>query len=270
MLFRRFRGRRLTKRLLRDEAERVEPAVQEAHLRMQVVVAASRRELAAFTAGRPICPNCGGRMVVRMAKRGIQNGSQFWGCFELPRLSDHFRPRSLSGVCARTPVKEEDLPPEARAQIARVRLLGQTADRTVREFEARVAALREVAGQERSRIAADREMMETFVADKVAGSELIARAWADYEEARTEALVEKLRLKGRPARAAAEELREKGRSLAEVRRRAKLAEWVVALYEWHFPWLADLRDEEEERTYSAVVGRRRITATPTRIRSLTV
>jgi Restriction endonuclease len=28
----------------------------------------------------------------------------------------------------------------------------------------------------------------------------------------------------------------------------------VALYEWHFPWLADLRDEEEERTYLGSAG----------------
>jgi hypothetical protein len=63
------------------------------------------------------------------------------------------------------------------------------------------------------------------------------------------AIVEKLRLKGRPAKAAADEIREKGRALAEARREAKLAGWVVTLYEWHFPWLADLRNDEEERAF---------------------
>lgn len=33
----------------------------------------------------PECPNCGGQMVGRTAKRGANAGSQFWGCSQYPR-----------------------------------------------------------------------------------------------------------------------------------------------------------------------------------------
>jgi hypothetical protein len=41
----------------------------------------------------------------------------------------------------------------------------------------------------------------------------------------------------------------KGRELAEARRRLKVAEYLLALYEFHFPWLAEFRDLEAEIDY---------------------
>jgi len=38
--------------------------------------------------------------------------------------------------------------------------------------------------------------------------------------------------------------------MAELRRRMKLAEYITALYEFHFPWLADFRDVEAELDYA--------------------
>ena len=95
--------------------------------------------------------------------------------------------------------------------------------------------------------------IEALVHDKVSGFEFIARAWADYELALSESQAGALIVKRRPAKKAADAVREKGRQLAETRRRAKLAEWIVALYEFHFPWLEELRSFDEEESYIAHV-----------------
>jgi hypothetical protein len=89
----------------------------------------------------------------------------------------------------------------------------------------------------------------TLLESRVKGFELIAKAWNDYEIARSRAKASALSWKKHPAKKAADEVRAKGRELAEARRRAKITEWVLALYEWHFPWLAELRDLEWERSY---------------------
>jgi Restriction endonuclease len=39
--------------------------------------------------------------------------------------------------------------------------------------------------------------------------------------------------------------------MGDLRRELKRAEWVLRLYEWHFPWLTELRDFEEEQSYVA-------------------
>jgi hypothetical protein len=46
-------------------------------------------------------------------------------------------------------------------------------------------------------------------------------------------------------------VRAKGKELATLRRELKRTEWVLQLYEWHFPWLTELRDVEEEESYIA-------------------
>ena len=79
----------------------------------------------------------------------------------------------------------------------------------------------------------------------------MAQAWADWELARAESEAEGLRRKKHPAVKASEVVREKGREMAELRRHMKLAEYVAALYEYHFPWLVDLRDLDAELDYAA-------------------
>lgn len=86
----------------------------------------------------------------------------------------------------------------------------------------------------------------------MAGFEILAGAWADFEEARAEAEAVALETKSHPARGAAEQIRAKGEQLAEMRRRAKLAEWLLAFYEWHVPWLVELRDLDADTDGAAV------------------
>jgi hypothetical protein len=90
-----------------------------------------------------------------------------------------------------------------------------------------------------------------LVRNRAGGLEYVANAWADYELARAEAQATALEHKARPALIAAQTVRDKGRELAEMRRRAKRAEWLAAFYEWHVPWLSDLRDVEEEEAFVA-------------------
>jgi hypothetical protein len=135
-------------------------------------------------------------------------------------------------------------------------------DRVARESERRVAdaqARLEQTSQELARLRdeVERRRLEAeatvvaLVRDKIRGFEFIARAWADYELALAETQGLALGLKEPPAPRAADVVREKGAAVSEARRRAKLAEWIVALYEFHFPWLTDLRDLDEEQGFVA-------------------
>jgi hypothetical protein len=99
------------------------------------------------------------------------------------------------------------------------------------------------------RAEADRQFVERLVRDRIAAVGVLADIWADYEIAYSSQLADELRRKTRPAPKAASAVRERGKTLAAMRRRATAAEWIVALYEWHFPWLAELRDDEEQRSY---------------------
>ena len=78
----------------------------------------------------------------------------------------------------------------------------------------------------------------------------IAQAWADWELAVARDESNYLRRKKRPARSAAEAVAAKGREMSELRRELKLAQYVTALYEFHFPWLADLHDLDATLDYS--------------------
>lgn len=65
--------------LLREKAGR--PAAAEA-VPTPVPAAAP---VASGTKPSPICPQCGGAMVLRTAKTGTNQGGQFWGCSNFPR-----------------------------------------------------------------------------------------------------------------------------------------------------------------------------------------
>ncbi len=73
---------------------------------------------------------------------------------------------------------------------------------------------------------------------RVRGVAFIADAWGDYERARADRLATALQYKKHPARSAAKEVRAKGKELSALRRELKRAQWVLALYEFHFPWLS--------------------------------
>lgn len=116
------------------------------------------------------------------------------------------------------------------------------------------ASAREGFEIERKDIAKDRAVLDALVESRVQGYELIAAAWADYETARGEVTVEWLEGKSHPAYTAAETVRKKTQELAVLRRQAKLAEHIVALYEWHFPWLVEFRDAAEGEAYVEEAG----------------
>jgi hypothetical protein len=142
-----------------------------------------------------------------------------------------------------------ELPYEAQALLESVRRAGEEATGIRRELARDLDQARnEIENARQESEAAYRAVM-TLLESRVKGFELIADAWNDYEIARSRAQASALSRKKHPAKKAADEVRAKGRELAEVRRRAKIAEWVLALYEWHFPWLAELRDLEWERSY---------------------
>lgn len=137
-------------------------------------------------------------------------------------------------------MKPVRLPPEAKRQIEDFEALKAEIADSVAKMRDELGVIRQEAGAER---ASRQATLDVMIADKVAAAGLVAGAWADYENAIAEARAEVLAAKSRPALAAAEEVRERGRKLAALRHESKYARWLLGLYEWHFPWLADLRDE---------------------------
>jgi hypothetical protein len=144
-----------------------------------------------------------------------------------------------------------ELSEEARALIADVERLEERAQRARDEIAQLAESARESFARERAEIERDRELLDALLEKRSQAHELIASAWADWEIARGEITAEWLETKAHPALTAAENVRAKTRELAVLRREAKLAQQTVELYEWHFPWLAELRDIGEGEAYVA-------------------
>jgi hypothetical protein len=98
------------------------------------------------------------------------------------------------------------------------------------------------------------KLLETMLDDRFAGIEILADAWADLELARGEIDAGELIRKSHPAYSSAEVVRAKSKELAAMRKRAKYLEQVLKLYEWHVPWLTELRDLEEEQSYAKLAS----------------
>lgn len=146
-------------------------------------------------------------------------------------------------------IDEEDLPPEAQEAIRKVRQLDMMATGKTARFGEYVEHQKVALGAEREELAATEEAFEALVLDKVAGAHMLGEMWAERERVLADTLAEKLRVKQRPAFGAAREVSSKGCDLAAARREAKANEWLLRLYEFHFPWLVDLREDEEQRSY---------------------
>lgn len=127
----------------------------------------------------------------------------------------------------------------------------QAVERTEREIEENREAVDNYRKQVAGELARDRATAETLISDSVAGFAIVGEAWADYQVALADAEARALESKTRPAQKAAEAVREKGKRLADATRRAKAAEWTVALYEHHLPWITELRSAAEQASYVA-------------------
>ena len=128
------------------------------------------------------------------------------------------------------------LPAEARALLQRFAGVQSDAERLAKTIEE---------GQ---------KLLETMLENRFAGIELLAEAWADYELARGQIEEQDLIREKHPAYSSAEVVRAKSKELAAMRKRAKYLEQVLKLYEWHVPWLTELRDLEEEESYAKLAS----------------
>jgi hypothetical protein len=168
-----------------------------------------------------------------------------------PHLAVERVPGGVDRCDEEAALKRDQLSREALEQVRAVEHLGAEAKRVVDVARAELERVRQAAAKERESIATERAAFDALIAAKTAGAEIIADAWADYEDAVTRAQADQLRIKSRRAPKGADALRERGKEMRRLRREAKLNEWIVRMYEYHFPWLAELRDLEEEAAYLA-------------------
>jgi hypothetical protein len=140
-----------------------------------------------------------------------------------------------------------DLPKQAKDVLFDLSMVESSANAIREEIENLTGQAR----AEAEKLARDRDVVDGLIENRTAAYPLVAAVWADYERAKASAEAKELATKKRPAPKAADAVREKGRELAEARRQAKLAQYVVQLYEWHFPWLTELRDVGEAESFVA-------------------
>jgi hypothetical protein len=82
-VIRRWRERRLLKRLLRSEIERANVSVTKAQRELRIASASWRRELERVSSS-PRCPTCGAGLQARTGRNGAAKGRTFWGCSRWP------------------------------------------------------------------------------------------------------------------------------------------------------------------------------------------
>lgn len=148
-------------------------------------------------------------------------------------------------------MSDYELPEEAVYVLVKLDVVEGRAEGIREEIAQQAEAAREMFERQRADIDRDRAIVDALIKDRLSAYEQIAEVWADYELARADVVARFLEYKPRPAEKAAETLREKAREMAELRRRAKAAEYRARLYEGHFPWLTDLLDVGEAESYVA-------------------
>jgi hypothetical protein len=141
-----------------------------------------------------------------------------------------------------------ELPEEAQRLIDEVARLEGRAQGIRKEIAEAAQAARQEFETQRAQIDRDRATLEALIESRGRGYALVAEAWKEYELALADVTARFLESEKRAAPTAADTVRSMGEELAEARRRAKIAEYVIQLYEWHFPWLTELRDASAEET----------------------
>jgi hypothetical protein len=122
---------------------------------------------------------------------------------------------------------------------------------SLRDARRAVAAERDEVEGARQELGHEHDAIHALLESRVYSFDIIADAWEEFERVRADTVAAALEMKSHPAHSAAKEMRTKGRELATARRDLKRVEWVLRLYEWHFPWLGELRETEEELSYVA-------------------
>jgi len=90
------------------------------------------------------------------------------------------------------------------------------------------------------------EEVRLLAQQKAIGFPWLAEAYADFFHLEDQQIAHRLKTKIRPARQAAEAVREAGRRRRDAERKARLLEYLIKYYETLFPWLEDLKSEEVE------------------------
>lgn len=122
----------------------------------------------------------------------------------------------------------------------------------IQRLEADLRKLEKAATTAREELEARQAFLDETIRNRFAGVDVLSKMWEDYELSRARIDATDLIRKSHPAYTAADTVKAKGRELAAMRRRAKYLEHVLRLYEWHVPWLDELRDVEEQEGYVAI------------------
>jgi len=95
-------------------------------------------------------------------------------------------------------------------------------------------------------LADHRAAFSKLLAERTAGFPWLATAYGDYAQLRALERADALESKQRPARKAAEQIRETAAELKEAASRARLYGYQMHYYESLFPWLTDFRELSDE------------------------
>jgi hypothetical protein len=109
--------------------------------------------------------------------------------------------------------------------------------------------------RDRQTLSKAQSAFENMRAQRTSGFPWLADAFGDYVQLVENERASALEMKSRPARKAAEEIRETARKLRETERLSRIRGYQLDYYESLFPWLAEFRDLTEEDAESlATVG----------------
>jgi hypothetical protein len=131
------------------------------------------------------------------------------------------------------------------AQIEQQRIgLRESIESDLAEEIGRVTEERVELERVRAALALREREADLMIRDRVRGFEHLAAAWAEWEFVQGERIAFDLLYKPRPALKAAEAVTAQARRSAELRRELSMAMNVLALYEYHYPWLVDFLADE--------------------------
>ena len=109
-----------------------------------------------------------------------------------------------------------------------------------------IKAMEDLFDEEQKKLNAIKTGLDKILEEKTKGFPWIAKAYADYISTLDRNTADYLEKKTRPAKTAAEQVRDIARTKREFATRMKVAEYTIAYYESLFPWLSDFKEIEED------------------------